>query len=54
MCYVWVVTHTFPTEVSNTERQDYIYRGGRLPKPKPNTQGGGYTIEMTAAVCFRF
>ena len=27
MCYVWVVTHPFPTEMSNTERQDYIYTG---------------------------
>ena len=46
MFTVWVVTHTFLTEMSNTERRGNIYTGGgRLPKPKPNTQGGWYTIE---------
>ena len=31
----------------------YTYGGGRLPKPKPNTQGGGYTIEMEVGYTFQ-
>ena len=31
----------------------YIYSDGRLPKPKPNTQGGGYTIKMKVVDTFQ-